>query len=110
MDIYDQEVQRLTENPRLIENSWALASPLFKYVGSTDLYGIVEGEPSPGCLTQIRTSPKGKKAYINGIIDEALTKEIANDERIPKEAKHIEPSHLSVFAEWQRKIDALHNA
>ena len=59
-------------------------------------------ENNCGCLTQIR------KNHCNSPAEAAtlkLTAEIRADERLPDDPLNIEPHHLPVFAEWQRRLD-----
>ena len=95
-DIYDLEIERLTKEKNNIIYEWAFTTPLFKIIG--------EGFQC-GCLTQI----KGFNAHaeINGKRNEALEQEIKNDSRLPDRGSKIKLKHLPIFAEWQRKIDAL---
>jgi hypothetical protein len=112
-DIYDLEVERLTEayanwvangdggiSP--IYDSWQEAEPLFRFCTPS---GNVEnrGTELCGCLTQIRGRSK-RRAWTGEIEAEILA-----DERIPDDESDIRPEHLPVFAEWQRKIDAALN-
>lgn len=101
MNKYDEQIVKLTANPGQIASEWSFAIGLFKMVGN---------KGAAGCLTMIRTDPEGWKALINNKIDEKLTQEIANDERIPKDSSDITIESLPVFKEWQEKIDALQEA
>lgn len=94
MDKYDQQIEILTSKPFLIPMEWAKAEGIFKRVGPL------------ACLTFIRKESE-YSVYINGEPDMELTKEIRDDERIPKQGVDIKVEHLPVFAEWQRRIDAL---
>lgn len=112
-DIYDEEIERLTKDPDEIGRSWGHVDPLFKYAdgGGPDdplLYDEKTGRSS-GCLTMIRSNLQDNGAFIKGRLDLALTAEIAADERLPKCSTDITLEHLPVFAEWQRRIDALQN-
>lgn len=105
MDRYDAEIARLTAAPQDIKRSWTWATPLFSGIGrdgSTYRNG--------GCLTQIKADPTFYNAFVKGVRDEALEAEIMADERIPDNVDSITMEMLSVFAEWQRKIDALQKA
>lgn len=101
MDKYDLEVERLTKNPEFIYDSWNDAEPLFQVAARNT-------HRNYGCLTQIRQEIE---IYSKGIVHEyhaqtsELTKQIRNDERIPKNPKDIKVEDLPVFAEWQRKLD-----
>jgi hypothetical protein len=109
-DIYDNEIQLLTNEPILIYDSWGFGDPLFRFIGSRgDTHQLDDNtynDIHAGCLTQIRKN-KYKGAFINGKYEEELTNEIRNDERIPTEGASITVEHLPVFAEWQRRIDIL---
>jgi hypothetical protein len=99
-DKYDEAIEYLTEHPEHISTAWSVpddgthqkivqAHCLFQHVGEY------------GCLTQIRLDPD-----CFGIFDnDALTNEIARDERIPTTDSDITIKHLPVFAEWQRRLD-----
>jgi hypothetical protein len=105
-DIYDKEVERLTENPKLIHDAWMFGedhSPLFDCVCKSR--GM--NDETFGCLTQIRNHKRGVVDIFFPTVAETeeLTKEIRKDRRIPKDAEDIRPKHLPIFAEWQRKLD-----
>lgn len=100
-DKYDEAISYLTENPDQIQNSWNaphsyFAGCLFMYVSKdTSSYDDI------GCLTTIRRNDGfGRVACTR-----ELTEAIRADERIPKKVNDIKVEHLSVFAEWQRRID-----
>ena len=71
---------------------------LFQFAG---ISGLISGRVC-GCLTQIRAEPG---FYAAATPD--LTDAIAVDERLPSSPRDITPEDLPVFAEWQRKIDAM---
>jgi hypothetical protein len=73
---------------------------LFQVAGVMGL--VDDGAKVCGCLTQIRSDPN---YYGAATMD--LTNEIAADDRIPCNPYDITPEDLPVFAEWQRKIDAM---
>lgn len=92
MDKYDKHIKKLTKNPQWITMDWFAATGLFKFAGK---------HKGAGCLTMIRknvgfTAPTNK-----------LTSAILKDRRIPTQSALIKVKHLPVFAEWQRKIDAV---
>lgn len=102
-DVYDLEVERLTENPELIIESWKNAKPLFGFCTSSR--HSFEWEPAAkecGCLTMV-CNESGEAAT------DELTKLILADERLPISPSHITAENLPVFAEWQRKMDKLLN-
>jgi hypothetical protein len=102
-DIYDEQIERLTANPREIFSEWFDAIGLFKKTGgSNDL--------NSGCLTQIRHTYLQYSAVIKGRVDILLTEAIRKDDRLPTSSSDIKVEHLPVFAEWQRKIDKLQNS
>jgi len=97
---YDEQIERLTKNPSQINSDWMFALGLFKFIGGT-------APRESGCLTQIRCEQDKFKAVINGEVDEKLTLEIANDDRLPFDSNDITVEHLPVFKEWQERIDKL---
>ena len=100
-DVYDLEIERLQAIPDEEFNSevygvWLMGEGLFKFL---DKYN------QGGCLTMVK---EGKyDAYLNGEVDDGLTLEIRQDERIPDSSDDITKQSLSVFAEWQRRVDKL---
>ena len=89
-DIYDLEVERLTENPCEIYLSWVSSGPLFQFCGPQD---------TCGCLTMVA------RGAINAATVE-LTEEIRKHKHLfPASGSSIKTKHLPVFAEWQRRID-----
>lgn len=99
---YDEQIAYLTKNPARIENYWCAGIGLFKIINTTPKF-----IGNAGCLTTIRAYPGVNKAYVNGIVDEQLTQEIADDDRIPKRSEDIKIEHLTIFKEWQERIDKL---
>lgn len=97
MDEYDLHIERLTKDPSLIQEDWGKCRGLFKLAGSPrdDRYLRY------GCLTMIRRSTN----YCAPTSE--LTEAIRADTRIPSNHADITLAHLPVFAEWQRRIDAL---
>lgn len=98
MDIYDEEIKRLSKDPDKIYSAWLYGddhSPLF------DAAGPVRG-PSAGygCLTQV-------KGGTHKAASKCLTAAIQADTRIPEDVNKIKLKHLPVFAEWQRKLDKM---
>lgn len=92
-DIYDQEIQYLTEHPEEISHHWVSWSPLFAECGE-------RGDQSCGCLTQVKNG--------NGVAaNDALTSKILADERIPTGQSLVRIEHLPVFAEYQRLFDKM---
>jgi hypothetical protein len=98
-DIYDEEIERLTANPQDIRDSWYDCRPLFKTCKGE------KGNSKTGCLTEIRNPNMGCIVTIHPHIDEQLTTQIMNDERIPRFVEDITVADLPVFAEWQRTLD-----
>lgn len=94
-DRYDDEVNRLTNNPRLIRESWDYAEPLFQHVQHV---ARPRANFVCGCLTQVASK-------IFEAATPELTEAIQKDERIPKSVEFITVEHLPLFAEWQRRID-----
>lgn len=99
MDKYDKAVQKLTENPDLIEYAWL--SPFGYEEGCLFLCASKSGDPTRGygCLTMIRRKTDAMAET------DSLTERIRADERIPTSLKEITAENLPVFAEWQRIID-----
>jgi hypothetical protein len=91
MDIYDEEVEKLTNNPALIKESWNNYHPLFRTVDDC-------GFGPYGCLTQIKCGDKSASS-------QDLTERIRSDVRVPMKPEDIKVEDLEVFAEWQRIID-----
>lgn len=100
IDRYDQEVERLTNEPKLIENSWHCCGPLFAFCKPSGSDGIREDGKACGCPTLIR----GEYGWV-AWTDE-LTELIRADDRLPKSYRGIRREHLPAFAEIQRKLDA----
>jgi hypothetical protein len=99
MDAYDQAVEYLTENPHMIYSAWNHAMSSFATKGSCLFVACSkEFDERCGCLTMVRSM----NAYA---ATPSLTKEIREDERIPFGARGINRTNLSVFAEWQRRLD-----
>lgn len=94
-DKYDLAVEYLTEHPEEIYHAWRqpnirVGGCLFKYC-QKEAVGC-------GCLTQV-------KYGIYPAETEALTKAIRKDRRIPVNPYLITVKKLSLFAQWQRRID-----
>ena len=102
-DQYDDAIDYLTAHPHEIDEAWGSAgspmpheaSCLFDYAGRP---GDVRDGFQIGCLTQVRHGDSVAAT-------QALTDEIAADERIPADSEDITVYHLPVFAEWQRRLD-----
>ena len=100
-DKYDGAIDRLTENPNTIWETWN--SPHSFFAGCLFMYASKDGYPHDdiGCLTTIRRNDGfGRLACTP-----ELTEAIRADERIPKNARDIKVEDLPVFAEWQRRLD-----
>jgi hypothetical protein len=108
-DVYDQEIEYLTNNPNRIYTHWNQSSPLFARAREESFRAQWFG-----CLTQIRTDTYFKAQTYK------LTELIRADERIPLSPKMVDENgdlipdnggmtiqveHLAVFAEWQRRLD-----
>jgi len=111
MDIFDQEIERLTKlvqkSPQdecwILETAWSYGkdhSPLFDSCAGP-------GNTCVPCLTQVRSSYSTQKRTgypsLNGF-DPTIAAEIAADKRLPGRQDVIKLHHLPVFAEWQRKL------
>ena len=104
-DKYDKAIEFLTECPDQILNAWDYpeiheAGSLFQYVAMSSSDYISESGGNIGCLTMIKKDPGFFVAKTK-----ILTEEIIKDERMPDDANKITVDSLSVFAEWQRRID-----
>lgn len=93
-DKYDKAIAYLKKHPRAIKHAWT----------NTDrhkagcLFGFT-GDWTTGCLTQVKYNKYDAPTP-------ALTQAIRADDRIPRVAD-ITVKSLPVFAEWQRKLDAM---
>lgn len=99
-DKYDEQIERLTANPRAIRSEWFAGRGLFRFAGVEE-----EGEPAEdgiGCLTMIREEPDRYRAA-----DDDLTRRILGDARLPDDPSKITPDHLPIFAEYQREMDRM---
>lgn len=108
-DEYDDAIAYLTANPSDIMNAWHNPSDveggcLFRYT-SGERSGTYWGgtRPACGCLTQVASG-----AFPSPNVQ--LTLEIRKDSRIPHMPEDITVDDLPVFAEWQRKLDAMREA
>lgn len=91
-DKYDEQIERLRNTPELIYSDWDYGIGLFASVCD-----------QCGCLTQVRRSD----FWGENFPDRGVLAEIVADERIPKNGQDVTVDHLPVFAQWQRKIDAM---
>ncbi len=107
MDKYDRAIELLnrlddTNFRNVVSKAWGLSENddvveiicLFQYCSNNNYASNI------GCLTMIRKS--------GGMIVQDrpdLTKQIREDERIPKNCNEITKESLPVFAEWQRILD-----
>ena len=96
MDIYDEEVEYLKENPKKIKDHWNVWSPLFRSADGKKKFG-----ESIGCLTQIKAGTK-----TSGFSE--LDDRIKADNNIPDNPDNITVDHLDTFAQYQRKLDELY--
>ena len=128
-DKYDLAIDYLTENPSQIRDAWGDPSEyegrggeLFGFVGpdwkSNDNKVRYDGEIGTcGCLQQIRAAlvtdeyqnmtEAIARGQMSGSYWPRLWEKIANDRNLPHDEDDITLEDLSVFAEWQREIDAL---
>lgn len=106
LESIQKDFEVLNENPKLINNNWGVASPLFNFVGDDIGYSLShEANVASGCLTQIRAdSGKTLVAFLKGFPHIALTEEIVNDVRLPFIYSEVMLGHLPVFKEWQERI------
>jgi hypothetical protein len=105
-DRYDKQIARLLAAPDFraaVEEEWSSAKGLFAFV-TPDRYTHTSENGVPyGCLTMIRQQYNGGHYRYEAYTDE-LTEAIRADDRLPRDVDEIEPRHLPVFAEWQRRI------
>ena len=106
-DVYDLEVDRLTkvyEEEGLqafrsaVCTSWGDAEPLFSFCTPTGNSTAPGTECCFGCLTTVHNGA-------HFAWTPAITQSIRDDERLPNYDDQIEPHHLPIFAEWQRRLD-----
>jgi len=102
-DIYDHEIARLTEDPKLIADSWEYAAPLFRYLVNVVKLHQLDPQAWCGCLTMYRSGFHKPDTLPTRL--RPIAQEIAHDDRIPRDSREIQPHHLPVFAEWQRRLD-----
>lgn len=103
MDKYDAQISELTKDDKnfkaLLRSHWITGYGIFEFVNK-------DGRclPNCGCLTMIRIG-RGFAFDKDDKIDEAMTKAIMDDDRIPSSHELITQESLFVFAEWQRRLD-----
>lgn len=90
-DQYDEQIERLTAQPRKISDEWIAGRGLFKMIRSNCLNM---------CPSMVRNVALHCTQEFKGV-----AAEIAKDERIPAFDGDITSAHLPIFAEWQRRID-----
>lgn len=108
-DKYERAIEYLTEHPEEIYMSWGSAPVR----GSkAEVRGVLNQRclfaatgPDCGCLTQVRTTDVDFAMRAPTL---ELTEAIRADRRIPSGEEDITVDDLPVFAEWQRKIDAMY--
>jgi hypothetical protein len=103
MDIYDEEIQRLTTASRIaIMDSWYGAGPLFQFLNKTGKFEIFGF-----CPTMVKGSiwERSKDFYVESIGFE-LTR-LITDSSIPPTASLITNEHLPEFAKIQRAADRI---
>lgn len=102
-DKYDHAIDYLRRHPKSIKIAWDrpyqhVAGCLFKLACAHPGWGPGEmRQCEHGCLTEIRAGLLS--------VNEALTRAIAGDARLPDNKDAIRLHHLPVFAEWQRRLD-----
>lgn len=105
-DKYDDAIEYLRAHPDEIRRAWFGGYHDVPIHPGACLFAAAGSYRSGcSCLTIIRD-----ELSIDGGARAAtpeLTEAIRADERIPKNPSHICVEHLPVFAEWQRKIDAM---
>lgn len=104
-DKYDEAIAYLTEHPEEISKAWnqpgaAKGGCLFRMATNAITREDTRRDVSLGfgCLTMVRGNG------CNAATPE-LTIAIRSDGRIPSSRHTVTPSHLPVFAEWQRRLD-----
>jgi hypothetical protein len=103
--MYNEQIEELTKNPELIISDWARGRGLFKILGKDSREGTYYR--SSGCITMIKDDPNMFKAIVRGVVNEELTEEIANDQRVPSQSDDITVESLPIFKYYQEKFDAL---
>ncbi len=98
MDKYDEQIARLREKPEDIRKEWGYGGGIFGFATKTRQTVNSDGNTC-GCLTMVRDG-------FNAETPE-LTEAIRADGRIPTNACEITIDDLPIFAEWQRKMDAM---
>jgi hypothetical protein len=106
-DKYTSAIEYLKKNPNQIVEAWQNpeahpAGCLFSSVSpSGRLHAFTfDGDTRCGCLTQVR-------AGLFPAYTPELTRAIRADDSLPDDEDNITIDHLPLFAEWQRKIDAI---
>lgn len=99
-DKYDDAIDYLTANPAEITGAWLSpetrrAGCLFQFATGDGLYKY---GTNFGCLTQIRSEDAVASTM-------AMTLAIRDDKRLPACCEDVTVAHLSLFAEWQRRLD-----
>lgn len=105
---YDDQIAYLKENPDEIVSHWNQGKGIFKFVGeeiNEDGIGKKQTLVHHGCLTMIRSGDHA--VYINGVINDELTKKIKEDQRIPIRSKDVKVENLEAFKEYQELADSL---
>jgi hypothetical protein len=106
-DKYDRAIEYLTEHPEKIEEAWNAAP-----VRPDEVVDDVRRVDDERCLFAVTAMGFGCLTQVFCEFHEApnpeLTEAIRADHRIPKCVEYITPEDLPVFAEWQRRIDAMY--
>ena len=100
MDKYDLQIQKLLEDPKLINKDWTEGVGLFQFASPDGTIGNNGNPENYGCLTTIR----GSLYYVSTTPE--LTAEIRADTRIPKNpSENMTREQMEIFAKWQRRLD-----
>lgn len=100
-DKYDIEIERLSKFPGLISGHWLRGEPLFQICSTEEM----KRNHNTGCLTMIRRNEAFFVLNKDGTKNYELTSAIRSDNRIPEDPNDITIESLSIFAEWQRRLD-----
>lgn len=108
MDIYDKEVERITDKCKwlskksqneILQEEWNQWTLLFGPCGRSKL--IIKNNhfiAEVGCLTMVKSGTHDAQT-------KELTEKIRSDDRIPKKPSQLTVEHLPVFAEYRRYIN-----
>jgi hypothetical protein len=99
VNVFQDQIDRLTANPRQIPGEWLSGIGLFE---CRNING------SFGCLTQIKTQSslfRKRAKGVAGLTD--IIERIFADERIPTSSYDITPESLPAFAEYQEEFNRI---